>query len=226
MLSHAATEIGYSWAFGMHEALDQFGALFGPLAVAGILVWRGEYRFAFAVLLLPAVLCLVLLLVTRLYPRPEEMEREAPKRKSKRSASGVLGLSRGRGTGCGRVRGFPAHRVPFPVSELGSVGLGSNPVCGSDGRERRRLAGARTDLRSGRHCAPDSTNASPHCLRRSSSWADSGRRSPARAYGALAWDCMNKSCPPPLRQLWPRNGALRPTDSSRPDTVCLGFLAA
>jgi hypothetical protein len=42
----------------------------------------------------------------------------------------------------------------------------------------------------------------------------------------LAWECMNKSCPPPLRQLWPRNGALRPTDSSRPDTVCLGFLAA
>ncbi len=43
MLSHAAKEIGYSWAFGMHEALDQFGALFGPLAVAAMLVWRGEY---------------------------------------------------------------------------------------------------------------------------------------------------------------------------------------
>jgi predicted MFS family arabinose efflux permease len=79
MLSHAAKEIGYGCAFGMHEALDQFGALFGPLAPAAMLVWRGEYRFAFAALLLPAVLCLVLLLVARwLYPHPEEMEREAP----------------------------------------------------------------------------------------------------------------------------------------------------
>lgn len=84
MLSHAAKEIGYGWAFGMHEALDQFGALFGPLAVAAMLVWRGEYRFAFAALLLPAVLCLALLLVARwLYPRPEDMEREAPNVKAK-----------------------------------------------------------------------------------------------------------------------------------------------
>jgi len=83
MLSHAAKEIGYGWAFGMHEALDQFGALFGPLAVAAMLVWRGEYRFAFAALLLPAVLCLALLLVARwLYPRPEDMEREAPNLKT------------------------------------------------------------------------------------------------------------------------------------------------
>lgn len=75
MLSHAAKEIGYGWAFGMHEALDQFGALFGPLAVAAMLAWRGEYRFAFAALLLPGVLCLALLLIARwLYPRPEDLE--------------------------------------------------------------------------------------------------------------------------------------------------------
>jgi len=79
MLSHAAKEIGYGWAFGMHEALDQFGALFGPLAVAAMLAWRGEYRFAFAALLVPGALCLVLLLIARLlYPRPEDMEGEAP----------------------------------------------------------------------------------------------------------------------------------------------------
>jgi hypothetical protein len=28
MLSHAAREIGYGWGFGVHEAMDQFGALF------------------------------------------------------------------------------------------------------------------------------------------------------------------------------------------------------
>jgi len=29
MLSHAAKQIGYGWGFGLHEALDQFGALLG-----------------------------------------------------------------------------------------------------------------------------------------------------------------------------------------------------
>jgi len=79
MLSHAAREIGYGWAFGVHEALDQFGALFGPLAVAAVLAARGEYRLAFAALLLPALVCLTLLLIARwLYPRPQEMETELP----------------------------------------------------------------------------------------------------------------------------------------------------
>ena len=75
MLSHAAKQIGYGKAFGVHEALDQFGALFGPLAVAAILAIRDEYRFAFAALLVPGVICLLLLLVARwLYPRPKDME--------------------------------------------------------------------------------------------------------------------------------------------------------
>jgi len=79
MLSHAGKELGLGWAFGVNEALDQFGAFFGPLAVAAILAWRGDYPFAFAALLIPAVVCLTLLLIARwLYPRPEEMETETP----------------------------------------------------------------------------------------------------------------------------------------------------
>jgi MFS family permease len=75
MLSHAAKEIGYGKAFGVHEALDQFGALFGPLAVAAILAFRGEYQFAFAALLVPGLICLSLLLAARwIYPRPEDLE--------------------------------------------------------------------------------------------------------------------------------------------------------
>jgi MFS family permease len=76
MLSHAGKEMGgYGWAFGLHEALDQFGALFGPLAMAGILALRHDYRLAFAVLAIPAAITLALLVVARvLYPRPEELE--------------------------------------------------------------------------------------------------------------------------------------------------------
>ncbi|MGA9566272.1 MAG: MFS transporter, partial [Candidatus Korobacteraceae bacterium] len=50
MLSHAAKEMGYGWGFGVHEALDQLGALIGPLVVAGVVARRGNYRDAFAIL--------------------------------------------------------------------------------------------------------------------------------------------------------------------------------
>ena len=81
MLSHAAKQVGgYGWAFGLHEALDQFGALVGPLAVAGVLAVRhGGFRFAFAMLAVPAAIMLAILVVARvLYPRPEEMETRPP----------------------------------------------------------------------------------------------------------------------------------------------------
>jgi MFS family permease len=75
MLSHASKEIGYGLGFGIHEALDQFGALLGPLLVAAVLARRGDYRIAFAALLVPAVMTLALLVVARLvYPHPEHLE--------------------------------------------------------------------------------------------------------------------------------------------------------
>jgi MFS family permease len=79
MLSHAAKEMGFGWGFGVHEALDQFGALFGPLLVAVILAHRGNYRLAFGTLLVPAVITILLLSVARLlYPRPEDLEASSP----------------------------------------------------------------------------------------------------------------------------------------------------
>jgi predicted MFS family arabinose efflux permease len=78
MISHAAKEIGFGWGFGIHEALDQFGALLGPLLIAMILARRGEFRMAFATLVVPAVITLLLLFVARLlYPRPEDLEAKA-----------------------------------------------------------------------------------------------------------------------------------------------------
>ncbi len=77
MLSHAGKQAGgYGWAFGLHEALDQFGAMFGPLAVSAVLAYGRSYREAFAVLLVPAVINLSLVLLARyLYPKPEDMDR-------------------------------------------------------------------------------------------------------------------------------------------------------
>jgi MFS family permease len=75
MLSHATAEVGAGWGFGLHEAMDQLGAVAGPLIVAAILRARGGYRAAFAALLVPALLALSLLMVARrLYPRPRDLE--------------------------------------------------------------------------------------------------------------------------------------------------------
>ena len=75
MLSHASKQIGYGWGFGLHEALDQFGALVGPLIMAALLARYGDYRGAFAVLLVPAILTLTLLVMARLlYPKTEDLE--------------------------------------------------------------------------------------------------------------------------------------------------------
>ena len=87
MLSHAAKQAGgYGWAFGMHEALDQFGAMCGPLAVALVLAQRaGDYQLAFAVLLGPAVINLAFVLLARLlYPRPQDLETALPLRDGRR----------------------------------------------------------------------------------------------------------------------------------------------
>lgn len=61
--------------FGLHEALDQFGALFGPLVVAAMLAWKGSYHLAFAVLLVPALINLAFVVAARLlYPHPQDLE--------------------------------------------------------------------------------------------------------------------------------------------------------
>ncbi|MDE3068522.1 MAG: MFS transporter [Verrucomicrobiota bacterium] len=84
MLSHAGKQIGFGWAFGMHEAMDQLGALFGPLSVAVILALRGRYPLAFAALLAPALVSLTLVLIARgLYPRPRDLDVELPDVKAK-----------------------------------------------------------------------------------------------------------------------------------------------
>jgi predicted MFS family arabinose efflux permease len=79
MLSHAGRQIGLGWAFGLHEALDQCGALGGPLLVAAVLAYRGDYHRAFALLAVPAVITVGLLLLARyLYPRPQDLESASP----------------------------------------------------------------------------------------------------------------------------------------------------
>ena len=77
MLSNAAQTVGAGWGFGLHAAMDQIGAVLGPLAVAGIYAWRHEYRQAFLWLGLPALVTMVLLFTAMHYYPKEEVEAAA-----------------------------------------------------------------------------------------------------------------------------------------------------
>ena len=69
MLSHAASQTGLGWGFGLHEALDQTGAILGPLLVSGVLYLQGGYHLAFAILLIPAVVAFAIVVSAR-FPIP------------------------------------------------------------------------------------------------------------------------------------------------------------
>jgi MFS family permease len=65
MLAEASADLGRGRAFAVHEALDQTGALIGPLVVAAILAGSNSYRAGFAVLAIPGALAMLTLFYLR-----------------------------------------------------------------------------------------------------------------------------------------------------------------
>lgn len=65
MLSKATASIGRGLGFGIHEALDQIGAVAGPLIVSMSIYWSGDYRISFALLAIPALISLFFLEMSR-----------------------------------------------------------------------------------------------------------------------------------------------------------------
>jgi MFS family permease len=65
MMSRAGEQIGQGWAFGLHEAMDQTGALSGPLIASLVLALHHDYRLAFLWLGVPAVLTIVSVVTVR-----------------------------------------------------------------------------------------------------------------------------------------------------------------
>ena len=59
MQSRAGDVIGQGWAFGLQEALDQTGAIIGPLITAYILAKHGDFHAAYAWLAVPALLTMI-----------------------------------------------------------------------------------------------------------------------------------------------------------------------
>jgi MFS family permease len=79
LLSYATKQVGRGWGFAIHEAMDQIGAVIGPLALGAALFFRGGYRVGFAILGVPALLTLAMLWAARRkVPAPEAMEQSHP----------------------------------------------------------------------------------------------------------------------------------------------------
>jgi len=84
MLSHATKQMGAGWGFGLHEAMDQIGAMLGPIIVSLVLFFKGGYRHGFFILFIPAILAITVLFLAKfLYPRPQDLEVNVPKIETK-----------------------------------------------------------------------------------------------------------------------------------------------
>ncbi|WOQ16693.1 MFS transporter [Raineyella sp. W15-4] len=80
LVSHAATVTGRGKGFAIHEALDQIGALLGPLLVAAMLAVTGDnYAPALGVLAIPGAASVALVVwLSRRVPDPVRYEADPP----------------------------------------------------------------------------------------------------------------------------------------------------
>ncbi len=75
IVSHASHQIGRGWGFGIHEALDQIGAVLGPLVFAASIAVTGGYQEGFVLLSVPFILLIAaLVLAYRNVPDPALLE--------------------------------------------------------------------------------------------------------------------------------------------------------
>jgi len=75
ILSHASRQVGRGLGFGIHEAIDQIGAVLGPLIFAASLAASGGYKEGFALLAVPFILLVAaLILAYRNVPDPVSLE--------------------------------------------------------------------------------------------------------------------------------------------------------
>ncbi len=110
MLSYAGSQMGSGWAFGLREAMDQTGAVLGPLAVAWAIARHAGYRHAFGMLIVPAVLALCTLVIAqRLFPAPHTLEVKRP------SLPHLSGISRAFGIYVVAGACLAAGTVDFPL---------------------------------------------------------------------------------------------------------------
>ena len=88
IISTAAKAGKVGKAFAINEALDQTGAIIGPLAMALIILYTNSYRFAFEFLFIPAALAIATLVIAYKY------NKHVQKRKSVMNPSSIMSSKR------------------------------------------------------------------------------------------------------------------------------------
>lgn len=85
----SAKEVGRGWGFAVHEALDQVGAVIGPVVFSLVFLFHGGYREGFTLLWIPALLTLaVLAIAKKKFPSPQKLE--TPEEASRQDIKGKL----------------------------------------------------------------------------------------------------------------------------------------
>ncbi|MCX7726999.1 MAG: MFS transporter [Chitinispirillaceae bacterium] len=63
IISQASKDVGRGFGFGIHEAMDQIGALGGPLILSFVFLLKGTYKTAYSILWIPFVLVMLAVIV-------------------------------------------------------------------------------------------------------------------------------------------------------------------
>ena len=91
LLSYATKRIGTGLGFGIHEALDQMGAVIGPLLFAAGLAINGGYITGFHIMWIPAILTVVVVVAIRLkFPNPAMLEDDVANKPAEQPADKKL----------------------------------------------------------------------------------------------------------------------------------------
>ena len=147
LLSHASTQTGRGTAFGVHQAMDQFGAMAGPLLLAAVLSQHsGNYRLAFGVLIVPGLLVLTLLFWLRhRVPDPAAYETAAYETTAPGPAD-LGGSSGASGEGATRVGITPILWQYVGAIALLSLGIASFPLLAFHAQTRGLLTPAQVPI--------------------------------------------------------------------------------
>ena len=153
LLSYASTATGVGTAFGVHQVMDQSGAVAGPLILAAVL-WQqgGNYRLAFGVLIVPGVIVMALLFwLQHRVPAPVDYEIDPAPPAGQASArpaapAGPAGPPPGSGQGSARPA-LPALVWQYiGTVALLSLGIASFPLMAYHAQTQGLLSAAQVPL--------------------------------------------------------------------------------
>lgn len=87
ILSFVTKKMGAGKGFGLHEAMDQIGALAGPIIVSFIFFLNGNFKESFLILGIPAIFCMFFLFLAKKSTKLEDYIETTPLKEEKLSPS-------------------------------------------------------------------------------------------------------------------------------------------